>query len=389
METIRPLLCPHAKKCGGCQLQHLPYEKQLARKQRRTQELLGDFGPVLPILGMEDPTHYRNKVTAAFALDTNRKIVSGIYQPGSHAVVPVDDCLIEDETADRIIVSIRGMLRDFKIKVYDERSGTGWLRHVLVRRGFSTGQVLVVLVAASPVFPTQKPFVKALLEKHPEITSVVLNVNDRFGPVVLGTREKVLFGEGSIEDLLCGYRFRISPRSFYQINPVQTEKLYRTAVDFAQLTGKETVLDAYCGVGTIGITASVGAKQVIGVELNRDAVGDAIVNARINGVKNCWFTAGDAGEYMEQMARDGMRPDLVFLDPPRSGSDERFLSSLLRCAPKRVVYVSCDPETLARDLGVLASGGYKVQKIQPVDMFPYTRHVETVVLMTKTDDGEK
>ena len=383
METTRPLPCPHAKKCGGCQLQHLPYEKQLALKQRQAQELLGGFGPVLPVLGREEPTHSRNKVAAAFALDARRKIVSGIYQPGSHAVVPVDDCLIEDETADRIIVSIRGMLRDFKIKVYDERSGTGWLRHVLVRRGFATGQVLVVLVAASPIFPTQKPFVRALLEKHPEITSVVLNINDRFGPVVLGTREKVLYGEGFIEDILCGCRFRISPRSFYQINPVQTEKLYSTAVDFAQLTGKETVLDAYCGVGTIGITASSAAKQVIGVELNRDAVADAIVNARLNGVKNCWFTAGDAGEYMEQMARDGMRPDLVFLDPPRSGSDEKFLSSLLRCAPKRVVYVSCDPETLARDLGVLTGGGYKVQKLQPVDMFPYTRHIECVAALLR------
>ncbi len=382
MDEQRIQSCPHTKKCGGCQLQHLPYERQLNQKQRRVQELLGGFGPVLPILGMEEPTHYRNKVTAAFALDRNRRIVSGIYQPGSHAVVPVDSCLIEDETADRIIVDIRSMLPDFKIKVFDERSGTGWLRHVLVRRGFATGEVLVVLVAVSPIFPTQKPFVKALREKRPEITSVVLNINDRFGPVVLGTREKVLCGEGYIEDVLCGHRFRISPRSFYQINPVQTEKLYRTAVDFAGLTGTETVLDAYCGIGTIGITASDRAKQVIGVELNRDAVADAIANARLNGIKNCWFTAGDAGEYMEQMARDGMRPDLVFLDPPRAGSDERFLSSLLRAAPKKVVYVSCDPETLARDLAVLTKGGYRVQKIQPVDMFPYTKHIECVCLLT-------
>ena len=383
MEEQRIQTCPHAKKCGGCQLQHLPYERQLVQKQRRVQELLGGFGPVLPILGMEEPTHYRNKVTAAFALDRNRKIISGIYQPGSHAVVPVDSCLIEDETADRIIVDIRKMLPDFKIKVFDERSGAGWLRHVLVRRGFATGEVLVVLVAVSPIFPTQKHFVKALREMHPEITSIVLNINDRFGPVVLGTREKVLYGEGFIEDLLCSHRFRISPRSFYQINPVQTEKLYRTAVDFAGLTGTETVLDAYCGIGTIGITASDKARQVIGVELNRDAVADAIANARLNGIKNCWFTAGDAGEYMEQMVRDGMRPDLVFLDPPRAGSDERFLSSLLRSAPKKVVYVSCDPETLARDLGMLTRGGYRVRKIQPVDMFPYTKHVETVVLLSR------
>ncbi|MBQ5405426.1 MAG: 23S rRNA (uracil(1939)-C(5))-methyltransferase RlmD [Oscillospiraceae bacterium] len=384
MDENRPLPCPHAKKCGGCQLQHLPYERQLAQKQRRAQELLDGFGPVLPILGMEEPTHYRNKVTAAFALDRNRKVVSGIYQPGSHAVVPVDDCLIEDRAADAILVTIRRMLPDFRIRVYDERSGTGWLRHVLVRRGFATGQALVVLVAASPVFPTQKPFVKALTEKHPEITSVVLNVNDRFGPVVLGAREKVLYGDGYIEDILCSHRFRISPRSFYQINPVQTEKLYRTAVDFAGLTGTETVLDAYCGVGTIGITASAHAGQVVGVELNRDAVADAIANARLNGIKNCWFTAGDAGAYMEQMARDGMRPDLVFLDPPRAGSDERFLRSLLRCAPEKVVYVSCDPETLARDLALLAEGGYRVQKLQPVDMFPYTKHIECVCLLSRS-----
>ena len=383
MEEKRTPPCEHAKKCGGCQLQHLAYPEQLRRKQRRAQELLGGFGPVLPILGMDEPTRYRNKVTAAFALDARRKVVSGIYQPGSHAVVPVDRCLIEDETADAIIVTIRRLLPDFKLKVFDERSGTGWLRHVLVRRGFATGEVLVVLVAVSPIFPAQKHFVKKLLEMHPEITSIVLNINDRFGPVVLGTREKVLYGAGTIEDVLCGYRFRISPRSFYQINPVQTEKLYRTAVDFAALTGTETVLDAYCGIGTIGITASARAKQVIGVELNRDAVADAIANARLNGVKNCWFTAGDAGEYMEQMARDGMKPDLVFLDPPRAGSDERFLSSLLRCAPKRVVYVSCDPETLARDLAFLIKGGYRVQKLQPVDMFPYTRHIECVALLEK------
>ena len=244
MEKTRSTPCPHAKQCGGCQLQHVPYAQQLAQKQRRVRELLGGFGPVLPILGMEEPKHYRNKVTAAFALDRNRKIVSGIYQPGSHAVVPVDSCLIEDETADAIIVDIRRMLPDFRIKVFDERSGTGWLRHVLVRRGFATGQALVVLVAVSPIFPLQKPFVQKLRELHPEVRSVVLNINDRVTPVVLGTREKVLYGEGAIEDILCGYRFRISPRSFYQINPVQTEKLYRTALDFAELTGAETVLDA-------------------------------------------------------------------------------------------------------------------------------------------------
>ena len=385
MEAVFSPPCPYYKKCGGCQLQKLPYEEQLRRKNGRCIALLGEFCHVEPILGMEEPFRYRNKVHAAFALDNRRRPTCGIYQPGSHAIVPVEDCLIEDAACDAVIRTIRDMLPAFKIKVFDERSGSGWLRHVLVRRGFATGEILVVLVAVSPIFQLQKPFVKALTEKHPEIRSVVLNLNDRFGPVVLGTREKVLYGPGFIEDVLCSHRFRISPRSFYQINPVQTEKLYRCAVDLAGLTGKETVLDAYCGIGTIGITASDQAKQIIGVELNRDAVRDAIGNAKLNGLKNCWFTAGDAGEYMEQTARSGLRPEVVFLDPPRSGSDERFLRSLLKCAPARVVYVSCDPRTLARDLKILTSGGYGVEKIQPVDMFPWTEHVETVVLMTRAE----
>ena len=383
---MEQLICPLYKKCGGCQLQAVPYAEQLRRKQAREIALLGRFGHVEPILGMDDPTHYRNKVCAAFGLDAKRHIVSGIYQPGSHRIVPVDECLIEDRIADRIIVDIRHMLRDFKIQVFDERTGRGFLRHVLVRRGFQTGEVMVVLVASTPIFPTQRPFVKKLLEIHPEISTVVLNVNDRFGPVVLGEREKVLYGPGTIEDTLCSHRFRISPRSFYQVNPVQTEVLYGKAVEFAALTGSETVLDAYCGIGTIGITASGGAKQVIGVELNRDAVKDAIVNARLNGLKNCWFSAGDAGEYLQGMAREGFKPDVVFLDPPRSGSSEAFLRALLKTAPKRAVYVSCDPETLARDLGILAADGYQVRKIQPVDMFPFTEHVETVVLMSRVKD---
>ena len=379
--------CPHYRTCGGCQLQKLPYEQQLIHKQGRCIALLGPFGHVEPILGMETPVHYRNKVHAAFGLDRRRRVISGIYQPGSHSLVPVDSCLMEDELADRIIVDIRGLLPAFKIPVYDERSGTGWLRHVLIKRGFATGQVMVVLVAVSPVFKLQKPFLQKLLALHPEITTVVLNINDRFGPVVLGTREKVLYGGGYIEDLLCGRRYRISPRSFYQVNPVQTERLYGKAMEFAALTGEETVLDAYCGIGTIGITAADKARQVIGVEINRDAVKDAIANARLNGLKNCWFTAGDAGAYMEQMAADGMRPDVVFLDPPRSGSDARFLRSLIQAAPPRVVYISCNPETLARDLGVLTERAYRVGRIQPVDMFPFSEHCEVVVSLARTGSG--
>ncbi|MBQ4274007.1 MAG: 23S rRNA (uracil(1939)-C(5))-methyltransferase RlmD, partial [Clostridia bacterium] len=254
----------------------------------------------------------------------------------------------KDKTADAIILDIRNMLRDFKIQVFDERNGTGWLRHVLIKRGFATNEVMVVLVAVNPIFKLQKPFVKKLLEMHPEIKTIVLNINDRFGPVVLGTREKAIYGEGYIEDVLLGHRFRISPRSFYQINPVQTEKLYSVAIDFAGLSGEETVLDAYCGFGSIGISASGKAKQVIGVEINKDAVKDAISNARLNKLKNCWFSVGDAGEYMEKMARDKMRPDVVFMDPPRAGSDERFIKSLIKCSPKKVVYISCNIDTQKR-----------------------------------------
>lgn len=382
MERYTPP-CPHYKKCGGCQLQNMPYAEQLRHKQKLAVARLGAYGYVAPIIGMDEPLHYRNKVHAAFALDARRKIVSGIYQPGSHAVVPVDECLIEDKTADRIILDIRRMLPSYKIQVFDERSGTGWLRHVLVKRGFRTGEVMVVLVAVSPIFKLQKPFLKELLALHPEITTVVLNINASFGPVVLGAREKLLFGSGYIEDVLCGRRFRISAKSFYQINPVQTEKLYAVAADFASLRPTDTVLDAYCGIGTIGLSVSDQVKQVIGVEINKDAVRDAIANARLNAVKNCWFTVGDAGKYMEQMAADGMRPDLVFMDPPRSGSDERFLSSLVRCAPRRIVYISCNIDTQSRDLRFLTSAGYVVRRIQPVDLFPFTNHVECVVLLTK------
>lgn len=371
--------CKLAKKCGGCQMQNMNYTDQLTWKQNRVQYLIGRFCPVAPIHGMDDPYHYRNKVQAAFGLDSRHKIISGVYQSSSHRIVPVDSCMIEDKIADAIIVTIRKLMPSFKMQAYDERSGTGFLRHVLVKRGFSTGEVMVVLVAANPIFKHQKHFVEKLQELHPEITTIIFNVNDKFTSLVLGQREKVLYGKGYIEDVLCGKTFRISAKSFYQINPVQTEFLYSTAVSLAGLTGKETVLDAYCGTGTIGLIASDHAKQVLGVELNRDAVQDAIANARRNDVKNCWFTAADAGDYMVDMARRKEKVDVVFMDPPRAGSDEKFLNSVLKLSPARVVYISCNPETLARDLEILTRGGYKAICAQPVDMFPHTNHVECVV----------
>ena len=375
--------CPYTEKCGGCQMLSLPYEQQLRKKQEKLKALLGGFGTIQPIIGMDTPYHYRNKSQAAFGVDEKGRIISGTYQPSSHRIVPVENCLIQDPIADQIVLDIRSMMPEYKITAYNERKEQGFLRHVLIRRGFSTGEVMVVLVAAQSVFKAEKPFVRALVQKHPEIKTVILNINSAFTPVVLGRQEKVLYGPGYIEDVLCSCRFRISARSFYQVNPVQTEKLYSIAMEFADLSGKERVLDAYCGTGTIGIVASSACVSVIGVEINRDAVRDAVINARTNNRNNCRFICEDAGNYMLAMAEAQETCDVVFMDPPRSGSDEKFLSSLIRMNPGRIVYISCGPDSLARDLRILTAGGYAVKKIQPVDMFPHTEHCEVIVSMSQ------
>ncbi len=374
--------CPLAGRCGGCQLQNMEYTRQLRWKQGLVQRLLGRYGPVSPIIGMENPFHYRCKVQAAFGVTRKGEVISGVYQASTHRIVPVENCLIEDETADAIIGTIRSLCADFRIIPYQEDSGAGFLRHVLVRRGFHSGQVMVVLVAASPILPSKNNFVRALRQRHPEITTIVLNINRRNTSMVLGEQDKVLFGPGYIEDSLCGCVFRISPQSFYQVNPVQTEVLYRKAVELAGLTGKETVIDAYCGTGTIGLVAAKSAELVVGVESNPDAVRDAVANARRNNAGNARFFCADAGEFMRDMAQDGEQADVVFLDPPRAGSDERFLSSLVTLGPRRVVYISCNPATQARDLAYLTRHGYQVTALQPVDMFPFTNHVENIALLS-------
>ena len=372
-------LCPVAKKCGGCKWINMEYEKQLEEKEKWVKSLLKPFGKLEGIIGMEEPTHYRNKVHAVFGLDRFKKPVSGIYEEGTHRIVPVDSCLIENEKADAIIRSIRDLLKSFKIKVYDEDTGYGLLRHVLIRTGHVTGQIMVVLVLSSPVLPGKNNFVKTLLKLHPEITTIVVNVNNKRTSMVLGEKEQVIYGKGYIEDVLCGKNFRISPKSFYQVNPVQTEKLYNKALEFAGLTGKETLVDAYCGTGTIGIIASDKAGQVIGVELNADAVRDARDNAKRNGVKNIQFYQNDAGKFLVGMAEQDARVDVVLMDPPRSGSDEAFLGSVVKMAPKKVVYISCNPETLARDLKYLTKHGYRMERAVACDMFPFTNHTEVCV----------
>lgn len=383
-KNAKQSICPVAKKCGGCQFQGIPYEKQLEKKRQLVKQCVGDVRVLAPI-GMTKPEHYRNKVHAAFGRDRKGNVICGVYESGTHRIVPVEGCMIEDERADAIIATIRGLLKSFRIKTYDEDSGYGLLRHVMVRTAHATGEILVVLVLSSPILPAKNNFVKALRAAHPEITSIVLNVNDRHTSMVLGERNILLYGKGYIEDELCGNRYRISPNSFYQVNAVQTRVLYEKAMEYAQLTGKETVIDAYCGIGTIGMTAAAHAKQVIGVELNPSAVRDAIANARRNDCKNITFYNEDAGEYMRRLAAapagERAKVDVVFMDPPRSGSSETFLEAVTLLAPKRVVYISCDPHTLGRDLDYMRKHGYRPIECQPVDMFPYTDKIECVVIL--------
>lgn len=375
--------CPVAGKCGGCQLQNMSYERQLGFKEAKVIKLLGKYCHVDRIIGMEHPYNYRNKVQAAFGSTRGGKIISGVYQSGSHRIVCVDSCRTEDKKADEIIVTIRSMMPKFRMTAYNEDRKTGFLRHVLVKRGFQSGEIMVVLVTGTVAFPGKNAFIKALLEAHPDITTIVQNINNSGTSMVLGDTEKVLYGKGKIKDTLCGCVFDISAKSFYQINPIQTEKLYSTAIEFADLSGKETVIDAYCGIGTIGIVAAPKAKQVVGVEVNRDAVRDAIGNAKLNGTDNIRFYCADAGDFMVAMAAAGEKVDVVFMDPPRAGSDKAFLSSVVTLSPKRVVYISCNPETQARDIAFLTRNGYKVKRIRPVDMFPHTAHIECIALLIK------
>ena len=358
---------------------------RLEKKQKEVASLLKSFGKVRPIIGMADPYHYRNKVHGVVAADRQGNGYTGIYEEKSHRIIRVDSCLIENQKADEIMQSVAGLMKSFKMKPFNEDTGYGFLRHILIRTGYHTGEIMVVLITASPVFPSKNNFVKALRKEHPEITTIVANVNDRHTSMVLGEKQQILYGKGYIEDILCGKRFRISPKSFYQVNPEQTEVIYGKAIEYAGLTGKETVIDAYSGIGTIGMIASDHAKQVISVELNGEAVRDAISNAKINQIKNIRFYKADAGDFMVQMAARKQKADVVFMDPPHSGSDKKFMDSLLKLAPKKVVYVSCNPETLKRDLAYLISKGYRVKEIQPVDQFPLTVHTEVVCCLHRVN----
>lgn len=379
--------CPILKKCGGCQYIGRNYKETLDIKLKNMRKLLGEFGKVEDIMGMENPYHYRNKVNVAFKRKKNGEILAGTYEEGTHNVLshPDGGCFIEDKKAYAIIETIKKLIPSFKITIHNEDTGYGLLRHVMVRTAHTTDQVMVVLVTASPVFPSKNNFSKALVKAHPEITTIVQNINMKDTSMVLGDRNQVMYGKGYIDDVLCGKKFRISPNSFYQINSLQTEKLYGKAIEYAGLTGEKVILDAYCGIGTIGITASDKAKEVIGVELNKDAVKDAINNARLNSCKNVRFYNNDAGKFMIDMAVKGEKKvDVVFMDPPRSGSTKVFMSSVIKLSPKKIVYISCGPDTLLRDLRYITKNSdYKVEKMIACDMFCWTEHCEMVVLLSR------
>ena len=377
--------CPYFSSCGGCSIMHLSYEKQLEYKQKKVQDCLKRIGnlnvKVLPTLGMVEPYNYRNKIQMPIKLSKNGKIVSGFYKEKTHEIVPIETCYIENKKADKILASIRNLMKKFKILQYDEDKRKGVIRHVLIRTSYHFEEIMAVLVTNIDAFPGRNEFVKELKRNNPEITTIVQNINTRDTNVILGEKQRILSGKGFIKDILCGIEFKISPKSFYQVNPIQTEVLYSKAIELAQITKNDLVLDAYCGIGTIGLIASKNAKQVIGVEIVKDAVIDAINNAKNNNIKNAYFYEGDAGKFIVDQYKQGIVFDVVIMDPPRKGSDEAFLSTLIKTKPNRIVYVSCDPATLARDLKYLSSH-YNIDLVQPVDLFPHTFHIENVVSLS-------
>ena len=370
----------YEKKCGGCPLLALPYREQLAKKQARLQELLGGFAPVKAVQGMAEPLHYRNKAIASFATQRG-KLVCGLYAEGTHRVLPGADCLLQEEILNKTLAAVLDAARACRWTAYDEDRGAGLLRHTVLRSS-GDGKVLVTLVTPGPDLPGSKNFCTALRKKAPWVVSIVQNINPTRSSAVLGSREKTLYGPGFVLDTLCGTQFAISSRSFYQVNRTQTEVLYKKALELAKLTGRETVIDAYCGIGTIGLCAAPLAKQVIGVERNPAAVKDAAANARRNKIANARFVCADATEWMAAAAGEGLHPDVVFLDPPRAGSTPECIAAVNKMKPRRVVYVSCDPETLARDVAAFTRLGWRAAKFCPVDLFPQTKHVETVVLLS-------
>lgn len=377
--------CPLASKCGGCCYQHLDYEEELRAKQKKVADALRRIGGVdgieIPITGAPDIYHYRNKAQYAVGQD-DTGAVTGFYRNRSHDIMKTERCLIQSPAADLLAGVVRGWMNDCGVPPYDEGTGKGIVRHIYVRTGEASGECHLCIVAARAKLPAQDELLRRLREACPSLTGVVLNVNKRPDNVILGDRTITLWGEPELEDRLCGNVFRLSPHAFYQVNHAQTERLYACAVEFAGLSGSETVIDLYCGAGTITLTLAAHAKRVIGVEIVPEAVENAKENAARNGVTNTEFFCADAGQAAMRLAQNGEHPDVLTVDPPRKGLDETAVEAIAKMAPPKIVYVSCDPATLARDVKRFAGHGYRVMRVRAFDLFPRTHHVETIVLLT-------
>ena len=380
--------CGVVKRCGGCQLQHMSYEAQLQYKTQQVKDALERIGglngvAVHDTIGMEDPWRYRNK--AQFPVGMDGDVMIGFYANRSHEIIDTPQCSIQDAVNDNVIQTVREFIKKYDISVYDENTGKGIIRHIVTRKGFKTGEVMVCIVINGDSLPCGKALVEMLRARTDGLKSVVVNINKKKTNVILGERNIVIFGEEAIYDYIGEFKFRISPLSFFQVNPVQTEVLYGKALEYADLKGDETVFDAYCGIGTISLFLSRKAKKVYGIEIVPQAINNAKENARLNGVKNVEFLVGESEIVIPELYRKGIKADVIVVDPPRKGCDEKLLEVITEMSPEKVVYVSCNPATLARDLKYLSERGYEVREVQPVDMFPQTSHVEVIVGIQRSD----
>ena len=383
-------LCSIYKKCGGCRLQHASYKDQIEFKEERVRDCITKIGKldadlVLKPIGMENPFRYRNKVQLPIGL-VNGELQIGFYAPRSHDIIDLETCHIQDEVADKVVAITRMWMKKYNIMpatVDGKYNPKGIMRHIMIRKGFKTGEVMIVPVTNSTELPYKKEFIELMANNIEGLTSIVQNINERETNVILGMKSRTLWGKDTITDYIGDFKFNISPLSFFQINPVQTEMLYSKALEFAGLTGEEDVFDAYCGTGTITLFLSQKAKKVYGVEIVPQAIEDAWKNAKANNVENVEFFVGEAEEVIPDLIAKGIKADIVVVDPPRKGCEKVLLEALSSINPKRIVYVSCDPSTLARDLKILEDLGYKTEKVQPVDMFPQTPHIENVALMVR------
>ena len=382
--------CHINKRCGGCKLQHSTYKEQLNFKFERVKDCINKIGKLdnsivkFP-LGMDEPWRYRNKVQLPIGM-VNGELKIGFFAPRSHDIIDMETCLIQDEIADKVVELTRKWIKRNNIKPYNidgSYDETGILRHIMIRRGFTTNEVMVVLVTNGVKLPNKDEFVKLMVENIPGIKSIVQNINSKPTNVILGQECITLWGEPTISDYIGDFKFNISPLSFFQVNPTQTEVLYGKALEYAQLTGDETVFDAYCGTGTITLFLSQKAKRVYGVEIIPQAIENANINAKENNVDNVEFFVGESEVVIPDLINKGVKADVVVVDPPRKGCDVKLLNSITNINAERIVYVSCDPSTLARDLAILEENGYRTLEVQPVDMFPQTAHIENVALLTK------